>query len=217
MRRVIAILVPLLSLIGASLVLADPPQEPTPRRVPLVPRNDAANVPYWGTVTELTKTSITIQFDSQKDLKPKQFLVSETLAAGKIPMEPRRMPGPLGPREYPVSPTQMYRLTDVKVGDWVAISYAHLGELDICDHICIQKRPGGRVPPLPDEAEALQKPSPRPPGRKAPLYIPYHEWINAYWDLEDKGIPFPEKFGEHRRWPVAPSPREVKVGPAIAP
>jgi hypothetical protein len=27
------------------------------------------------------------------------------------------------------------------------------------------------------------------------------------WDLEDKGIPYPEKFGEDRRFPFAPMPR----------
>lgn len=49
------------------------------------------------------------------------------------------------------------------------------------------------------------------------LYIAYHEYMNAYWDLEDKGIPFPEKFGYMRRWPVALMPREVKVQPATTP
>jgi hypothetical protein len=103
----------------------------------------------------------------------------------------------------------MYRLGDVKPGDQVSICYAYLGGESICDHICIQKRPGGRVPPLPDEAEALRK-RPRIPGDPEIPHVRYDEWINAYWDLEDKGIPFPEKFGPNRRWPVAPMPRELK-------
>jgi hypothetical protein len=167
-------------------------------------------VPYWGAVTELTKTTITIQFPNHK-VKPKTFRVSETLAAGKIPMEPRLFPGQQ--RGYHVSASDMYRLTDVNVGDWVFIHYAHLGDQDICDHIGIQKRPGGRVPPLPEEAEALR----RPKGPPDPRHIRYDEEMNAYWDLEDKGIPYPQKFGPLRRWPVAPMPREVKIGPAVAP
>jgi hypothetical protein len=173
-------------------------------------------VRYWGVVTEVTKNSITIQ---GSDEWPKTFPVSETLAAGKVPMEPRRVPG--WEREYHVSESYMYRLTDVKVGDWVSIGYAYLGGVSICDHICISKRPGGRVPPLPDEAEALRNPvaiwkadhpgRPVPPGLNKILYIPYHEYMNAHWDLEDKGIPYPEKFGDARRFPVAPMPREVPI------
>jgi hypothetical protein len=181
--------------------------------MPWLPMNDTTNVPYWGTVTALTKDSITIQFHNKK-VKSKTFPVSETLAAGKIPMEPRLMPGLRGPRDYFVCSSYMYRLTDVKVGDWVNIAYAHLGDTDICDHIKIVKRPGGRVPPLSDEAEERDTPK-SPVLRKK--YIPYHEATNAYWDLEDKGIPYPEKFGEDRKWPIAPMPREVKLGPATTP
>jgi hypothetical protein len=185
--------------------MADPPQDPAPRRQPYEPKDGDVSDPYWGLVTDLTKTSITIQFDCQKDRKPNTFLVSETLVAGLIPKEPRPRPGTN--HKYVVPATHMYRLTDVKVGDWVAIYYARLGDADVCDHICIQKRPGGRVPPLPEEAEALRKDK-----------IHYDEWINAYWDLEDKGIPYPEKFGIRRRFPVAPMPREVKpLVPLIGP
>ena len=94
----------------------------------------------------------------------------------------------------------MYRLTDVKVGDWVCIKYARVDGVDVCDHIKIVKRPGGRVPPL-------------PPGVEERSRIPYHEWMNAYWDLEDKGIRYPEKFGAARRWPIAPMPRAVPAKP----
>ena len=41
--------------------------------------------------------------------------------------------------------------------------------------------------------------------------------MNAYWDLKDRGIPYPEKFGHRRLFPVAPMPREIKLGPAVAP
>lgn len=180
------------------------------------PPRDGTRYLYGGTVTDVTKSSITIQWPGEQ---PKSFAVSEDLTAGRVPMKGRVMPNT--PRGYSVMPQFMYRLTDVKVGDMVVIYHAHIGNLDICDHICIQKRPGGRVPPLPEEAEKLINPveiikAKLPPGTPLPkslrdaVYIPYHEKQNAYWDLEDKGIPYPEKFGEMRRWPAAPMPREVK-------
>jgi hypothetical protein len=140
--------------------------------------------------------------------------VSEALAAGQIPMHPRLIAGQ--PRGYTVPASVMYRLMDVKVGDWIDICYAHLGDADICDHICIKKRPGGRVPPLPDEAEAFRRPK-RFPGQPEVIHIRYDELINAYWDLEDHGTAYPEKFGPDRRFPVAPMPREVKVPPSTTP
>ena len=210
MRRVLVLstLASVLVLSALLTVTGSPPGSPPPEP-PRVPQNDAANLSYWGAVTELTKDSITVQFPNEK-VKPKKLPVSEALTAGHIPMHPRLIAGQ--PRGYTVAASYMYRLTDVKVGDWVAISYAHLGDADICDHICIQKRPGGRVPPLPDEAEAFRRPK-RFPGQPEAIHIRYDEWINAYWDLEDKGIPYPEKFGPNRRFTAAPMPREVKPKP----
>lgn len=172
---------------------------------PLEPEKDCVDQSYWGEVTHLTKESISIRFPS-KESKAKRFLTSETLSAGLIPAKARPWPGS-GP--YVVVPSAMYRLSDVKLGDWVAIWYAHLDGANICDHIKIQKRPGGRIPPLPEEAESLMRPKPLPSGFAKQLYIPYHERMNAYWDLEDKGIPYPEKFGMNRRFPIAPQPRAV--------
>lgn len=108
----------------------------------------------------------------------------------------------------------MYRLTDVKVGDWIIVGYSKVGGVVTLDHICIQKRPGGLVPSLPEEAEDLRRMKlppgvPPPPPHLAPVHIRHDELMNAYWDLEDKGIPYPEKFGEFRRFPVAPAPRPV--------
>jgi hypothetical protein len=223
-------LAPLLVLTGP--VFADEPTtNPRVSTKPFEPREGAVNVPYGGFVTEITKDSITIQWTVNgvvaRDVKPKRFPASETLAAGKIPKEPRPQPGSNG--KYLVLPSDMYRLEDVKVGDLVSILYARVDGVDICDHICIYKRPGGRVPPLPEEAEAIRKAEwvadrlTRKGDAKQikeleAKYIPHHEWRNAYWDLVDKGIPYPEKFGPNRRWPVAPMPRAVKITtPPISP
>lgn len=180
---------------------------------PPTPTNDAVNIPYSGTVTEVTKDSISVLWPGEKE--PKKFPISATLAAGEIPKEPRLIPGRR--QAYVVRDPYRYRLQDVKVGDHVVVRFAHLGNTDVCDHICILKRPGGRVPPLPEGAAT---PKPSLPGfevRITPSQIPYHERMNAYWDLEEKGIPYPEKFGRYRRWPVAPMPREVRGQPATTP
>jgi hypothetical protein len=167
---------------------------------PPMPTRDSIGLTYSGTVTEVTKSSITIQWPGET---PKTFSVSETLASGGFPKQGRlRFDG----SRPSVLPSFCYRLHDVKVNDHVYITFAHLGGTDICDEICISKRPGGRVPPLPKGAEPLKSPA-------GIDLIPYHERKNAYWDLEDKGIPYPEKFGKDRRWPAAPMPREVKPGP----
>jgi len=197
-----------------ALPLPDVASRAAPPRIvrpPQEPREGEVNVPYCGTVTRVTRDSVTIQWMATPGEQPKTFQVSETLAAGKIPKEPRLVPGQV--RGYFVMPCYMYRLTDVKVGDWVSIHYASIGGVDICDHICIDRRPDGLIPPLPKEAEDLidprehtrnqfkKKGKPVPPDWEKMIadwpYTPYHEMRNAYWEK------------------VAPMPREVK--PAIAP
>jgi hypothetical protein len=197
----------LLVFFSDSVVLAE---DFRPARIdvakPRPPKEGCVNEYYYGIVTEVTKDSITVEWPGEK---PKKFAVSDTLVAGRVPMEPRQNLDT--GRAYTVMASSMYRMTDVKVGDIVSIYYAHIGGVSICDHICISKRPGGRVPPLPEEAEMLRR-GPQHPGLPPRQHIQYHELRNAYWDLEDKGIPYPEKFGPFRRWPAAPAPREVKIG-----
>lgn len=178
------------------------------------PKKDGVNVPYCGVVKAVEKGTLTLQGPEEPQ---KTFLLSDSLAKGEIPMNSRG-----GPNKYFVPPWAMYRVSDVKVGDWLAINYACIGEVDICDHISIYRRPGGRVPPLPTEAENLRRPewiakaiNPNAPEdllarlRKR-THIEYHEWQNAYWDLVEKGIAYPEKFGDSRRFPAAPAPREKR-------
>jgi hypothetical protein len=200
----VALLILLASAVPVRRAAADDgPREPVPE-----PKGDFVYHPYWGTVTALTKESITIRFDNQKDRTPRAFKASDTLAAGGVPVEPRRDLS----EGYHVPSLLMYRLTDVKVGDWVLIRYARIDGQAICDHICIQKRPGGLVPPLTEEAEGRDRPR-QLPGRPPRLFIPYHEYMNAYWDLVDHDTPFPVWFGDNRRWPAAPPPH----APAPAP
>jgi hypothetical protein len=153
--------------------------------------------------TVVTKDSITVRY---LNWPPKTFPVCEALARGQFQTWPRIAPGVARP--YTPSATSLYRLTDVKVGDWVNIRYARIGGKDVCDHISINKRPGGKVPPLPEEAEDLLRPPPIGPAD--PPYIPYHEKRQAYWDCLDEGIPIPAHFPEHWRktfLPKAPPPR----------
>lgn len=191
--------------------------EPLPTRFepakPPQPDRDSTGLSYQGTVTGVTKDSITIRWPGEKE--PKKFSVSEILASGKFPTKKRARLDGLPP--HTVLPAFRYRLTDVKVDDQVYITFAYLGGVDICDEIRISKRPGGQVPPLPEGAENLKRPDWLPEDWVVLSLIPYHERMNALWDLEDKGIPYPEKFGPYRRFPVAPMPREVKPGPSIAP
>jgi hypothetical protein len=168
---------------------------------PLKAREGGVNNHYGGVVTEVTKDSITIQWVNSFGEKPKKFAVSETLAAGKVPIERRVRAGFARPGN-PMMPEYMYRLTDVRVGDCVGIFYARIDGVDICDHIRIWRRPGGEVPPLPRKAEDLRDErevwKKNNPGRPLPKllatqkYVPYHEWINNYW--------------AH----IAPMPHEVK-------
>jgi hypothetical protein len=179
-----------------------PPHEPKEGRV---------NNTYGGTVTKVTKNSITIQWENTPGEPPRTFAVSETLAAGKVPIERRLPPGQF--RANPMFPEYMYRLTDVKVGDCVGIFYARINGADICDHIRIWRRPNGEVPPLPKEAEDLrdnyredrERYKAKFPNKPLPDFltkrpVPYHELQNAYWARQ------------------APMPREKgKIGPLISP
>jgi hypothetical protein len=199
-----------LCVVGSEPELPDQIKGTNPPR----PQKDRAGVSYCGIVKAVEKNTLTLQ--GPKD-GPRTFILSEALAKGEIPMNRR-----VGLNQYFVQGSYMYRVSDVKVGDWLIIYYARLGEVDVCDHISIEKRPGGRVPPLPAEAENLRRPegivkanNPNAPEelladlRKRP-HIEYHEWKNAYWDLVDKGIAYPEKFGDSRMFPVAPAPREKR-------
>ncbi|MBX9622203.1 MAG: hypothetical protein K2X82_00155 [Gemmataceae bacterium] len=79
-----------------------------------------------------------------------------------------------------LSPSETYRLSDVRVGDEVNVYGKVADGRVVCTSISIERRPGGRVPPAPGED----------PGTADP----YHERKNAHQDFEYHGIPLPEKY-----------------------
>jgi hypothetical protein len=97
---------------------------------------------------------------------PVRFGLSRTLAAGKA-SDNREAHG-------------VHRFADLQVGDLVAVEYRFArGGPKICVELKIRKRPGGLIPPAQDDPRAKHR---------------YHEYMNAYWDNKDRGIPMPEKF-----------------------
>lgn len=138
--------------------------------------------------------------DRKDGWHPKAFLLGESLRNGKYP------------RIAEVSHT--YRVQDVKVGDWVRINFDRCKGIDICQCICVHRRPGAKVPPAPGEA--------------AEARFKYHEQANADQAWEEQGLPYPERYqpvvrlldGQFRRCPfpaetsiwipcreIAPAPR----------
>lgn len=121
----------------------------------------------------------------------RRFEPSEELAAGEIPVFTNGLP---------IIPWHTYRLADVRVGDVVRIECWREDGVNICESICIVRRPGGRIPPA--------------PGEPANQKIKHHEKMQAAQDLEAKGIPIPDRFLTpwelaSRRAKIAPMPREV--------
>jgi hypothetical protein len=138
-----------------------------------------------GTVAAIDRRSITLNVTHGQGLSragspPIQgrmrFALSPDLAAGYRPGDsPEAPPG----RSWAVAPNyhDRYRATDVRVGDRVSITCFVVDGVYTCYAICIERRPGGRVPPTDDAGW----------GRGVPRY---HDYMNAYQDQEEKGIPF---------------------------
>lgn len=126
----------------------------TPNAQEPAPKVEFRNHSYFGTVTDITKTTITIeapeykitrsrftpdgQLISRQDIlipaePPKLFHASEVLASGKYAKD---------------GVTRgLHLLTDVKKGDRVSILHSRVEGVDICETVTIDRRPGGRVPP----------------------------------------------------------------------
>ena len=102
-----------------------------------------------------------------------------------------------------------YLVKDLVVGDLVKIDTGidAAGTEEWTTRILVRRRPGGKVPPLegPDSVN------------------PWHEFMQAEQDWEEKGIPIPAEYLTDGRTnstnppypPVAPLPREGKARPPI--
>ena len=156
---------------SATLAMQVPAPAPDPR-APSVKPLEVAPWPnirqplngdfFQGSVTEVARDSITLKLPKGQT---QRFPVGSCLASGEF-----------FPDQYPRS----YRLSDVAVGDKIHISCLKLNGVLRCETICIDRRPGGRVPPC--------------PGEEANHPRPWHEGCNAEQDFEEKGIPLPKKF-----------------------
>jgi hypothetical protein len=167
-----------------------PPAEivvPKPQAV-----QDQRNGHYTGVVKKITAGRIVIEGEGVIGAGPKSKLsgvksleFSETLAKGKPGSE-------IGYRGY--------RVKDVKVGDVVAVTFDRINQVEACNSISIRRRPGGRVPPSP-----VEDPD--------DIYH-HHERMNAYQDLEEKGIPLPFKYdaeAKRRAWEAADKARAAEA------
>jgi hypothetical protein len=92
-----------------------------------------------------------------------------------------------------------YRPADVMVGDVVHLGCSPTDEKNpVCHKISIMRRPGGKVPPVPD-------------GARFGARREWHEHCQAYQDFLEKGTPLPDDLEPPPGYPyVAPMPREKK-------
>jgi hypothetical protein len=123
----------------------------------------------------------------EQDQIPRVFKLCKELATGGV--------------RQGLTPANAYRVQDVKIGDYVGIRFDQVDGIDTCTEIRIHRRPGGLVPPSPDDRGDIN-------GLK------YHEYQNAHNEWFDHGTPIPDKFLspwalEERRAKIAPMPREV--------
>jgi hypothetical protein len=112
-----------------------------------------------GNVSEIGKDSLTLTFlpTTEEVYRPGPDGQLVFVKVNQVPAPP--------PRKFPLSsllaegkaytkrgPEHSYRIADVKLGDWVEVTYhKRPDKTDCCDNICIWRRPGGTVPPAPDD------------------------------------------------------------------
>lgn len=174
--------------VGARPASVTLPPDPMPlqKKVEPPPPNWSGGA-FWGRVTDVTPTGITISGEGHKGLGPDFALKGEL----RFPMA-RHLLGP-ELRTGTNSPGEGYRPEHVCVGDHVTIRLSRIDGVIYCFTISIHRRPGGLVPP--DPLEHLS----------GPIGRPYHERINTWNEERDRG-PIP----------IAPAPRAV-MPPTIPP
>lgn len=95
-----------------------------------------------------------------------------------------------------------YRASDVRIGDEVQLDLSGPREQKVCVRILIERRPGGRVPPAPQETVYEGRPH-------------HHEFQNVLQDWES-GSPIPEAYRKYFA-EVLPSPTPVAPEPRMLP
>lgn len=154
---------------GGLMAVARPP------RPALYP---AINSMGW--VTAVDARSITVhrvRFNRGLNQPVVRFTASEELAAGQVTALWSHYPP--------------YPLADVRVGDLVYVTHGPIDGVNECYEINILRRPGGRLGP-PSVFAPTYKKSRYNLG--FPRAYPYHEWINAIQDFEERGIRIPPRL-----------------------
>ena len=145
------------------------------------PKVEAVQQHWVGPVVEVGKDFITLRPESGG--KPQRFAASAVLARGDYPREQ--------------TPGYRYKLSDVRVGDVVAIEYSRIDGVDICEAVNVGRRPGGLVPPGNYPANSPDQP---------------HKRAQAMQEREEKGLPLPPDLHPQSPGPrrdLAPMPREA--------
>jgi hypothetical protein len=124
-----------------------------------------------GMVTTLSRNSISVL---TLEGTTRRFIFCEPLAQGLRPWGPPYSTTGSGPA---ATNSERYFVSDLRIGDIVQLFCFRVKGVDACYYFTIKRRPGGRVPPAPDENDGA-------PHR-------YHEMMQAYQDHEEKGTPLP--------------------------
>lgn len=188
----------ILLLIIAGVLWAQPPGAWVAAQPQPIP-GDYRNRTVTGSVVAVKPESLTIR---DADGKEFAFIPSPTLADGGSLTRNSRY---------------SYRWNDVRAGDKLDLITSRRAGVLTCDEICIMRRPGGLVPPVPGEnpdsptawhanANAAQakeegREVPKPPAKKSHITVQWSRFLPA-------GVFTP---------PIAPMPREVKPRPATTP
>jgi hypothetical protein len=163
---------------GGWVGLADQPPDPGVVTVPApAVKPDAVNQGCSGVLLSLTKDAIVVQDEDTR--QPHRFRISAVLAGGGF--EKNRAP--------------THKLAELRYGDRVNIDYWRKDGVEVCEAVCVLRRPGGLIPPAHGE-------HPNTPIR-------FHEGAQARQDRDEKGIPLPAKFAPpigDSLWVIPPIP-----------
>jgi hypothetical protein len=124
-----------------------------------------------GRVVAVSRVSLTIKL---YDGTLRKYHFCERLANGD---EPLGGPCEVGRSLQQLDAPYRYCVSDLAVGDIVHVGGYRINGIDACYYFSIDRRPGGRVPPAPDENDGARH--------------RYHELMQAHQDHEEKGTPLP--------------------------